>query len=78
MLQGGKYKSEAANFTNEVVYDKISIKKVKRDECYSETFIAYNDSNSHIEQLEENMTNLQGMKTQVTIGDSGTLNLTKK
>ena len=78
MLQEEKQKSEAASFTNKVVYDKIFIEKVKIDKYYSETFIAYYDANSHIEKLEENMTNLQHAKTQVTIGDSGTLTLTNK
>ena len=58
--------------------DKIFIEKVKIDKYYSETFIVYYDSKSHIEKLEENMTNIQYIKTQVTIGDNGTLNLTNK
>ena len=78
MLQEEKQKSEAKNFTNKVVYDKIFIEKVNIDKYYSETFIAYYDAKSHIENLEENMTNLQDMKTQVTIDDSGTLTLTTK
>ena len=78
MLQEEKQKSEAANFTNKVVYDKIFIEKVKTDKYYSETFVAYYDAKSDIENLEEKMTNLQDMKTQVTIGDSGTLTLTNK
>ena len=41
MLQEEKQKSEAANFTNKVVYEKIFIKKVKRDKYYSETSIVY-------------------------------------
>ena len=73
-----KIKSEAATFTNEVMYDKIFIEKVKRDKYYSETFIAYYDANSHIENLEKNMTNLQDMKTQVTLVDSKTFILTKR
>ena len=60
------------------MYDKIFIEKVKIDKYYSETFISYYDAKSHIEKLEENMTNIQDMKTQVTIADSGTLTLTKK
>ena len=44
------------------------------DKYYSETY----DAKSHIEQLEEKMTNIQDMKTQVIIGDSGTLTLTNK
>ena len=60
------------------MYDKIFIEKVKIDKYYSETFIAYYDTKSHIEKLEENVTNVQYMKTQVTIGDSGTLTLTNK
>ena len=48
MLQEEKQKSEAKNFTNKVVYDKIFIEKVKIDKYYSETFIAYYDAKSHI------------------------------
>ena len=33
------------------------------DRYYSETFIVYYDAKSHIENLEENITNLQDMKT---------------
>ena len=60
------------------MYDKIFIEKVKIDKYYSETFIVYYDAKSDIEKLEENMTNLQDMKTHVTIGDSGTITLTNK
>ena len=73
-----KIKSEAVNFTNRVVFEKTFIEKVKTDKYYSQKFIAYYDAKSHIEKLEENMTNLHDMKTQVTIGDSVTLTLTKK
>ena len=60
------------------MYEKIFIEKLKRDRYYSERFIAYYDDKSHIKNLEEKMKNLQDMKTQVTIGDSGTLTLTKQ
>ena len=52
MLQEEKQKSEAEKFTNKVVYDKIFIERVKIDKYYSETFIAYYDTKSHIEKLE--------------------------
>ena len=48
ILQEERYENEAANFTNEVVYEKIFIEKVKTDKFYSETFIAYYDAKSHI------------------------------
>ena len=52
MLQEEIQKNEAENFTNKVVCDKIFIEKVKIDQYYSETFIAYYDAKSHIEKLE--------------------------
>ena len=41
------------------MYDKIFIEKVKIDEYYREVFIVYFNTKSHIEKLEENMTNVQ-------------------
>ena len=63
-------KQSSNNATEDVIYNELFIVRKSNQEHDSEIFIMDSGATSHMVYLEENMTNLNDYKTQVTIGYS--------